>query len=550
MRMGLVVRQVDSHLAEHLREYPDALPVAHPAALAEFRPELHWQGGVLVRYRGDEFGRLELLARQLEVNRCYAEARLALVRAGELELDAEEAELTLQRALGILPGREDLRFLELASFHEFAPDYMTSSPQRFLHGVALIEREFGMAAAFGYGFLLLAGVRSADDLGKYGRRLDEAFGQVTGRSGVGQLLDRGGTGLRRLKGSERIELIRQVLSALRYQPKTRSGVVFLLTQVVDGFLGLRPGGVGNSFGLAVFDAMMLARLGFRVGLLVRDDRFYVSAATAGNDIELWDPLEPEARVPVGAVRRLSTADVFVVGYVRLARGYATTKAYGHVGRVARWLLEMKPDLPEAYELLGVASVGLGRPKEGVEYCARSLTANPKQPEAWLVQGNGYAMLGRWPEAISSYKKAIGLRVGYAESYNNLGLALDRNGEHERAVGAFREAIRINPEYVEAWYNLGNSYFEHEHYEPAVDAYRNAVRFRPSFAGAHYNMGQAFYRKGDKRRALEAYLAAVEANPKHAGAWHNLGIVYRDLGEPDRAVEALERAVSLNPALLR
>ncbi|HDQ99725.1 MAG TPA: hypothetical protein ENN51_05530, partial [candidate division WOR-3 bacterium] len=221
IRMGLAVRQVDARLAERFKEYPDALPLTHPAALADLKPELHWQGGVLVRYRGDEFGRLEPLARQLEVNRCHAEARLALARAGELELEPDDEELTLQRALGILPGREDLRFLELASHRELAPDYMTSNPHRFLHGVSLVEREFGTAAAFGYGFFLLAGVRANEDLAKYGRRLDEAFDRLTRRPAVAQLLDKGGTGLRKLKGSERIQLIRETLSALWHEPKLR-----------------------------------------------------------------------------------------------------------------------------------------------------------------------------------------------------------------------------------------------------------------------------------------------------------------------------------------
>ncbi|MFO7675829.1 MAG: tetratricopeptide repeat protein [bacterium] len=549
IRMGLAVRQNDVLIAGRLIEYPGVLPLTHPAAIAGWQPALRWDGGVLVLHDRDEFRTLSALEKQLEVNRCHAEARLALARSGALDLDADEEEFTVQRAVGILPGLEDQRFLELASCHDLSPERMTSSPHRFLDGIVLVEREFGQATALGYGFLLLAGVRARDDLVKYGRRIEEAFGRVIGRPGVAALLESAG-GPRLMNQGQRNRLMRQALQALADLPRRRSGPVFLLTQVVDGFLGLRPGGVGTSFGLAVLDALLMAKLDFRVGLLVREGRYYLSVAAPGQDAELWDPLEPAARVPVVTVRRLSTADVLVDGYVHLARGYVSNRAYSHVERVARWLLGMKPDLPDAHELLAISCVGQGRPQEAVEHCRRALASDQRQPETWLVQGNAWSLMSRWQEAIDSYRRAIGLRVGYAEAYNNLGLALDRNGEHERAVGAFEEALRTRPDYAEALYNLGNSLLEHEHLDEAIDAYRRAVEASPRFAGAHYNMGQAYYRKGEKRKALEAYRAAVDSNPKHAGAWHNLGIVYRDLGEPQRAVEAIERAVAINPTLFR
>lgn len=550
IRMSLALRQNDVRISRRLPDYPQALPLTHPAALAGWQPQLRWEGDVLVAYGTAEFSELPSLSRQLEVTRCHAEARLALVKAGELTLTADDEEWLLQRAAGIIPGYEDQRFVELACHRPLKPEYMASSPERFMSGVTLVEKQFGQATAFGYGFLVLSGVRSSGDLVKYGRRIEEAFSRVIGRPGVAQLLEQGGTGLHTLKARERIALLRQALSGLWSATRNRPGSVFLLTQVLDGFLGLRPGGTGTDYGLAVLDTIVLAKLGFSSTVLKRKDRFYLAVSTANQDTEYWDPLDPEARVPTGTVRRLSTRDLFVEGYIQLARGYVRTKAYGHVERVARWLLGMKPDLPEALELLGISSVGLGRPVEAIKHCTQSLNANPRQPEAWLVQGNASALLSRWPEAIDCYKKAIALQVGYAEAYNNLGLVLDRNGEHDRAVGAFREALRIDPKYVEAWYNLGNSLLERNNLEPAVDAYKSAIEHNPGFAGAHYNLGQTYYRMGRKRQAVAAYLAAIAANPKHAGAWHNLGIAYRDLGESERAVEAIERAVALNPTLLR
>jgi superkiller protein 3 len=289
---------------------------------------------------------------------------------------------------------------------------------------------------------------------------------------------------------------------------------------------------------------------------------YLEITMSKHEVVRWDPFVKNADVRVPAALRLSTADLLVLGYTRLARGYANTSSFAHGARVAQWVLSLNPDSAEALQILGQCMLGEQRPDEAIDTCHRALVIDPSLADAYLVQGNAYSLKNRWPEAIERYKQAIHWRVGYAEAYNNLGLALQRNGELELAVGAYNEATRVrNDDYAEAWYNLGNLYFERAptlatveqqqaEYERAIEAYRSAVKCAPGFAGAHYNLGQAYYARKDLPAALAAYRAAVRANPKHAGAWHNMGIVYRDLGKPKLAVEAIEKAVTLNPILLR
>jgi tetratricopeptide (TPR) repeat protein len=556
LRMSLAVRQVDSALRDRARSYPKVLPVGHMSVLRGWEYDLKWEGGVLLRYTREEFDTLGPLERQLEVNRAHAEARLARARAGEVRVDPDEEEWLYQRAVGLLPDYEDQRLLEIVSCVVLQPEYMTSNPGRFLAGVALVQKAFGQATALGYGSLMMAGVRARVDLVKYGRRLEDIYERVRSRSNVAQLLDGAESGLKRLGSNKRRRLVQMVHRQLWSGGRKQAGTLFLLTQVIDGYLGLRAGGVGDSFGVAVLDGIIAAKFGFRVGFLSRDGYFYLAVGLSDRNVECWDPLDRDGHVPVGAARRHPLADLFIEGYLRLARGYVLTRSYPNVERVARWVLEARSEEggvrreAEAFELLGISFVGQGQPRKAIDYCRRALSINPKLPEAYLVLGNAFSFLSRWPEAIAAYRKAVQLQVGYAEAYNNLGLALAKNAEPERAVGAYNQALRIRPEYVEAWYNLGNLLLEREEYAEAIDAYRHAVECNPRFSGAFYNMGQAQYRMGNPQQALEAYKSAVAVNPKHAGAWNNMGIVYRDLGEKDKAVEAIERAVKLNPILFR
>ena len=560
--MSLAVRQVDSELAAAAARYPKGLPPTHMAHLRGWTCGLRHIDGLLAACTRDEFAALPALVRGLEANRCWSEAELALAKAGEALLGVEAKESETQRALGILPGDEAGRFGEIASCHDFSPHYLTSSPERFQRGIAEVETEFGQATALGYGYVLMAGVRSFEDLAKYGNRIQQLFEAVTGKGGAAQVLSQTSKSRMANIGHDvRAKLLRAVRDGLWQMSSSRVGRPFLLTQVVDGYLGLRPGGVGDDLGLAVVDAIMVSKLALPVNFLQIKDGIYLEIGVSAHGFEYWDPLERHGEVRLAAARRLSTMDVMALGYTRMARGYANIKSFQHGARVAQWVLGLQPAWAEAYQILGQCLLGEQKPREAIAMCEKALEHDRRLADAYLVAGNAHSMMGHWPEAVEQYKLAIHNRVGYAEAYNNLGLALARNGEPERAIGAYKEAVRVRPDYAEAYYNHGNLHFElaqmlaedvakNVEFDLAIEAYRKAVGQAPDFAGAHYNLGQAYYGKHDLPGALAAYQAAVKANPKHAGAWHNMGIVYRDMGRQDLAVEALEKAVTLNPILLR
>lgn len=566
IKLGLAVRQVDATLSAEAQNYPARLPANHTAALTGWRCRLRRHFGTLIAYTQEEFASLSPLQRHLEQCRAQAEALIAYAKAGCVQLAEIELTFLTQRALGILPGNEGDRYLELACSPEFSPHYLTSTPERFLRGIADIEAEMGLATALGYGSLLLAGVRPHEDLLKYGDRIEELFEAVTETDDAADVLDLMSVdGIASLRREQKAKLLKVVRDALWRRSSVRQGRSFLLTQVVDGYLGLRPGGTGDDFGLSVCDAIIAAKLGLEVRFLLSGGTLWLEIGFGGSTIAYWSPFrrDPEPTPPRAA--RLSLADVFVIGYTRLARGYANYKQFGNGIRVANWVLGMKPNLAEAHQILGQCLLGDGKPKEAIEQCTLALQLDPTLADAYLVQGNAYMVLNRWTDAVAHYRKAIDRRPDYAEALNNLGLALQRSGELGKAAVAYREAVRQRPDYVEAYYNLGNLYLERAQYSPdprrgigekatelqhAVDAYREAVRLSPNFAGAWYNLGQAYYGRNELNQALAAYSAAVKANPKHAGAWHNMGIVYRDIGQPDKAVEAIERAVQLNPILLR
>jgi hypothetical protein len=85
--MGLAARQVDSDLSAAQGRYPRYLPWTHFSVLSGWEPKLKPVGGMLAGYAPEEFDRLSLLPKQLEVNRAHAEARLVQDRGRGTDSD-------------------------------------------------------------------------------------------------------------------------------------------------------------------------------------------------------------------------------------------------------------------------------------------------------------------------------------------------------------------------------------------------------------------------------------------------------------------------------
>ncbi len=550
IKVGLALRKLDTELQNRAGEYPAALPVLHESALNGWQLLLKWQSGVLVRFSSEEFAGLGPLERQFEVNRAHAEARLVEAEAFGEALDRDEREWLFQRALGIPASDEDRKYVEIAACPTLEPNYVTSNPERLAAGVAAIEATAGTGTAVGYGFLLMAGVRTGADLAKYGLKLEELFQTAVSYGPAYAKLEEAESGFKDLGSDDRLRLLEGMRDSLWPARAGRVGRFLTLTQVIEGHLGGSTPGVGDDVSLAALDAVLLGKLGLPVTIHVQKDRHYLQVGVSARSIMKWDPVERHGRAASGFAQRLTALNLVTDGYLGMAQGYAATHLFSHGARTARLVIALRPESGAAYEVLGQCLLGLEQPRDALEACRRALELSPNLVDVHMHMGNACSLLSRWPEAVDCYRKAIARRAGYAEAFNNLGLALHRHGETERAQGAYNEAIRIRPDYAQAHFNLGTLLFEAGDMPGAIAAFRAAAAAQSNFVQAYYNLGQALYAAGQLKPALEAYQAATRIEPKHAGAWHNMGIVYRDLGEKELAAEAIEKAVALNPILLR
>ena len=172
----------------------------------------------------------------------------------------------------------------------------------------------------------------------------------------------------------------------------------------------------------------------------------------------------------------------------------------------------------------------GRFDEAIAQYQKALEIKPDVRQAHNNLGIVLAECGRVDEAIAHYRKALEIEPDYADAYNNLGIALANRGQLDEAIDDYRKALKIKPDYAEAHNNLaialGRQRTVRRGHRPVPKGAGNQARLG---AGLHYNLGNALTGGGRFDEAIAEYQKALELKPDYAKARNNLGSALYERG---------------------
>lgn len=465
-------------------------------------------------------------------------------------LDARQREDATRRALGLMPNAEADRLRTVLACAEIQPRHFIRSAPATVSVFEQVERNLGRATAVTYCMLALAGQHQEDEIIRYGERLDQVFSTVVSAPAVRRALEAEVPVEAPGKFNVPLTVLQAVHEQLWLLKPARASSEFLLTNVIDNYLGAKSG-AGSELGLALFDSVIIGKLGFCPDFFVENGRLRLQVPVASRSV-CWEPTERRplsySQVAGGAI--IDRRSLFALFYESLARMCAARGLWPRSAEACQRTLELDPNSVRARTDLAVSLLRQQMPDDAIRELRACLDLDPDAADVHNQLGNAFAMRSDWSKAIDSYKRALRTNRNAAEVYNNLGFAYLHTDNEAQAIAAFEAAIAQRPSYYQAHFNLANLHLEKERHDLALEHYRETVRIEPTFVAAYYNMGRAQYEKHDLEGSVRSYQRAVELNPKHFGAWHNLGIAYRDLGQTDKAVESLEKALSINPNLMR
>lgn len=202
---------------------------------------------------------------------------------------------------------------------------------------------------------------------------------------------------------------------------------------------------------------------------------------------------------------------------------------------ARRALELDPNSPEAYNLLGYSAALEGNAEDAVEAYRQAIALDDTFFEAILNAAEVYIHpLGDFREAITMCDQALDLAENDEELIDALLLKFDAVlGEDGEDSTRAREVLALlpagpftNPGHA---FLIGRAHFELGELEPARALLEDATRGDPDHPEAWYYLGLLREELGESRSAVDAFLHARELDLSYAPpSWAPITAEFRKL----------------------
>jgi tetratricopeptide (TPR) repeat protein len=222
-------------------------------------------------------------------------------------------------------------------------------------------------------------------------------------------------------------------------------------------------------------------------------------------------------------------------HVNLGAVYLAKRDYASAVGPLRRSLELNPKLPGAHGMLGTALLALG-------YACDSI-AHLEQGKSEDLLGVALLECGRPREALDRLESSLEKRPDDPDLLYYLGLAHGQLSKAaiDRLRAVAPDSPRTNQVLGEAQAAMRNRAAAEKHFAAALAA-------RPDLLGAHYALGELYLQAGEFDKARAEFAAEAKSAPGSASAAYKLGYSLAQLGNTSEAIVELKRANALQPGM--
>ncbi len=169
------------------------------------------------------------------------------------------------------------------------------------------------------------------------------------------------------------------------------------------------------------------------------------------------------------------------------------------------------------ELAGLY-LGRGQAETALGEVERAIAAKPDMPEAYNLRGLAYATLGDLPRAEQSFQRALQLAPGNGDVMHNYGWFLCQQRRWPDAEAQFTAALAL-PQYRDSMRTLlaqGVCQARAGRWAEAERTLSRSYELDPSNPVTAYNLSEVLMRRGELERA-RFYIARINSQPELSSA---------------------------------
>ena len=169
-----------------------------------------------------------------------------------------------------------------------------------------------------------------------------------------------------------------------------------------------------------------------------------------------------------------------------------------------------------------------------------MNIKPELPEAWNNLGTVLQESGKFQEAVSSYGQALSLKPDYFEVLANLGNIAMLTGNAKDAEVYYRRALAIQPAFAPAHKGLGGALATLGHLDEAFEILRQAEKFDPADPDVAAAEAAILERKGFADQAYAKVKPYIENGTANIGIADVLVALSDQMNLRDEAIALLEK----------
>jgi tetratricopeptide (TPR) repeat protein len=233
----------------------------------------------------------------------------------------------------------------------------------------------------------------------------------------------------------------------------------------------------------------------------------------------------------------------------------------------RRVLELRPNLAEAWRELGSSLVALDRVEEGIEAIQKALVLDPDNASSYSTLGRAYFIgQGDFARAAATYEKSLTLNPEAGWSALQLAHCLAFQGEYEKGEAAARRAVVLQEQLlsgaeriviVGAYCRLGQLLALQGRHAEARAQFQREMEFLRRvdhalkgriFVELHQRLGASLKHLGEEAAAkteldlaLEAFERRVRMGSDEPYTRYYAAVAYALRGDADAALDSLEKA---------
>jgi TolB-like protein/Tfp pilus assembly protein PilF len=221
-------------------------------------------------------------------------------------------------------------------------------------------------------------------------------------------------------------------------------------------------------------------------------------------------------------KRVKNIDVYLkTAQWKSARGKGTKEGVLRCGQLAKEIVEMEPDHPIGYSLLGwyywqLAMWGIS-PRESIEkgfkLTQKALAMDESDELSYAVLGHIYLKMRKYEKAIESGKRSVELFPSGAMVHTLFGRTLCDAGQLDEGIASIKQGGRLNP-FPDYWYYtyLGNCYNQKGQHEDALTEYKKALQRAPESPQIHGSLAITYILLDREEEARASAAKSLELAP--------------------------------------